>query len=265
MLTSAPAAPPAWLGVPARAARVWWREYLGWRHMFLSSTLLNFGQPLMWLTTFGVALGAYISLGRPGGYLAFVAPGLLATTAMNVVTFDALFGTYLKLHEWGTYEAVVSTPVGPGDIVRGIFSWQSTRALLFGSGFCVVMAAFGLLHHWTALWLGPVLLGTGPLFAAPAMAWAAVFRRFHHLFYYTELIIAPMFFFSGAFFPTDRLPGAVRLLVGLMPLSHVVTLCRALVAGRPDPTWLLDIGYPAALTAILGVVAVRLMAARLTR
>ncbi len=265
MLAHPARATAAWLAIPQRASRVWWREYRVWRHMFISSTLLNFGQPVMWLTTFGVALGAYVSLGRPGSYLAFVAPGLLATTAMNAVTFDALFGTYLKLHEWGTYEAVVSTPVGPGDIVRGIFGWQATRALLFGGIFCAVMAAFGLLHHWTALWLIPVLLGTGPLFAAPAMAWAAVFRRFHRLFYYTELVIGPMFFFSGAFFPTDRLPAAVRLLVGLMPLSHVVTLCRALVAGRPDPTWMLDIGYPAALTAVLSVVAVRLMTARLTR
>lgn len=246
------------------ARRVWWREFVAWRHMIVSSTLLNFGQPVMWLTTFGLALGAYISLGRPGSYLQFVAPGLLATTAMNVVTFDALFGTYLKVTEWGTYEAVVATPVGPGAIVAGVFAWQATRALLFGTVFILVMLAFGLVRAPTALLLLPLLLVIGPLFAAPAMAWAVSFRRFHRLFYYTELVISPMFFFSGAFFPLGRLPGALRDLIWVMPLSHVVVLSRAFTDGRLGPGLLVDGGYAVAVAAVLAPLAVIRLTRRLT-
>ncbi len=77
----------------ARSASIWRREALVWRHIWRTSILLNFGQPLMWLVALGFALGSYISLGRPGSYLAFVAPGLLGITAMNIVTFDTMFGT----------------------------------------------------------------------------------------------------------------------------------------------------------------------------
>ena len=101
------------IGTLRRSASIWRREALVWRHLYRTSILLNFGQPLMWLVAFGLALGSYISLGRPGGYLSFVAPGLLAITAMNVVTFDTLFGTWIKAHQWGVYDAVATTPVSP--------------------------------------------------------------------------------------------------------------------------------------------------------
>ncbi len=74
----------------ARSASIWRRQALVWRHLWRTSVLLNFGQPVMWLVAFGFALGSYITLGCPGSYLAFVAPGLLAITAMNIVTFDTM-------------------------------------------------------------------------------------------------------------------------------------------------------------------------------
>jgi len=76
-----------------RSASIWRREAAVLRHLYRTSILLNFGQPLMWLLASGLALGSYVSLGRPGNYLSFVAPGLLAITAMNVVTFDTMFAT----------------------------------------------------------------------------------------------------------------------------------------------------------------------------
>ena len=253
------------IGTLRRSASIWRREALVWRHLYRTSILLNFGQPLMWLVAFGLALGSYISLGRPGGYLSFVAPGLLAITAMNVVTFDTLFGTWIKAHQWGVYDAVATTPVSPGEVVLGNFVWESTRAVLYGGVFMLVMALLGLFHSPWGLLLPLVLAAMGPLFSGPAMAWAILCKRsFHHLFYYTELVVSPMFFFSGAFFPVDRLPSYLQVAIWITPLYHVVTLERALTYGTLTWSLLVDVAYIAALTLALAPVAVRLLNRQLT-
>jgi lipooligosaccharide transport system permease protein len=248
-----------------RSASIWRREAVVWRHLYQTSILLNFGQPLMWLLAFGLALGSYVSLGRPGNYLTFVGPGLLAITAMNVVTFDTMFGTWIKAYEWGVYDAVATTPVSPREVVLGTFAWESTRAVMYGGVFMLVMALLGLFHSGWALLLPLVLASVGPLFSAPAMAWAILCKRsFHHLFYYTELVVSPMFFFSGAFFPVDRLPGYLQAVIWVTPLYHVVALARALTYGTLSWGLLVDAAYIVAVTLVLAPIAVRLLNRQLT-
>jgi lipooligosaccharide transport system permease protein len=248
-----------------RSASIWRREAVVWRHLYRTSILLNFGQPLMWLLAFGLALGAYVSLGRPGNYLSFVAPGLLAITAMNVVTFDTIFGTWVKAYEWGVYDAVATTPVSPREMVLGTFAWESTRAVMYGGVFMIVMVGLGLFHSWWALLLPLVLASVGPLFSGPAMAWAILSKRsFHHLFYYTELVVSPMFFFSGAFFPVDRLPGYLQVVIWITPLYHVVNLARALTYGTLAWGLLVDAAFIAALTLVLAPITMRLLDRHLT-
>jgi lipooligosaccharide transport system permease protein len=244
----------------ARCISIWRREALVWRHLWRTSILLNFGQPLMWLVAFGVALGSYISLGRPGSYLGFVAPGLLAITAMNIVTFDTMFGTWVKLHEWGVYEAVSTTPVSPREIVFGTFLWESTRALMYGGVFMLVMLLLGLFGSPWALLLPFLLVAVGPLFAAPAMAWSVVTgSSFNNLFYYTELVISPMFFFSGAFFPVERLPRYLQVPIWITPLYHVVQIARGLTFGQISGSLLVDAAYLLLVTAIVTPVSIRLL------
>ena len=184
---------------------------------------------------------------------------------MNVVTFDTLFGTWIKTHQWGVYDAVATTPVSPGEVVLGNFVWESTRAVLYGGVFMLVMALLGLFHSPWGLLLPLVLAAMGPLFSGPAMAWAILCKRsFHHLFYYTELVVSPMFFFSGAFFPVDRLPSYLQVAIWITPLYHVVTLERALTYGTLTWSLLVDVAYIAALTLALAPVAVRLLNRQLT-
>jgi len=244
----------------ARCASIWRREALVWRHLWRTSILLNFGQPLMWLVAFGVALGSYISLGRPGSYLGFVAPGLLSITAMNIVTFDTMFGTWVKLHEWGVYEAVSTTPVSPREIVFGTFLWESTRALLYGGVFMLVMLLLGLLGSPWAVLLPVLLVGVGPLFAAPAISWSVVTgSSFNNLFYYTELVISPMFFFSGAFFPVERLPRYLQVPIWITPLYHVVQIARGLTFGQVSGSLWVDAAYLLLVTALVTPLSIRLL------
>lgn len=248
-----------------RILSIWRREALVWRHIWRTSILLNFGQPLMWLVAFGVALGSYIALGRPGTYLGFVAPGLLAITAMNVVTFDTMFGTWVKAHEWGVYEVVSTTPVSPREIVLGTFLWESTRAVMYGGVFMLVMLLLGLFSSPWAVLLPVVLAAVGPLFAAPAMAWSVVTgSSFNNLFYYTELVISPMFFFSGAFFPVDRLPQYLQVPIWITPLFHVVQIARGLTVGQVSAWLWVDAAYLLLVTALITPVSVRLLNRMLT-
>src|SRR2546427_463521 len=118
---------------PVRARRVWWREFISWRRVFKTSVILNFGEPFLYLVAFGFALGAYVNLGRGQTYAAFVAPALIAVTAMNAVTFDSLFGSWNNMHDKRVFEAIVTAPITPQDLVLGEFFWQASRALLYGT------------------------------------------------------------------------------------------------------------------------------------
>ncbi len=256
---------PALSASPLRAQRVWWREFIAWRRIYKTSVILNFGEPFLYLVAFGFVLGAYVRLGASQSYVAFVAPGLLAVTAMNAVTFDSLFGAWNKMHEKRIYEAMVTAPLTPQDVVLGEFFWQATRALLYGLTFAVVMLILGLIRSPWALLVPFVLLIMGPLFAAPALAWSAWMDNFDYLFYYIGLLITPMFFFSGIFFPLDRLPELARDLIWLSPLYHAATVCRALVDGTPHLGLLLDVGYMVALAVLLAQAPLRVLSRRLLR
>lgn len=251
---------------PTRARRVWWREFVSWRRVFKTSLILNFGEPFLYLVAFGFALGAYVNLGRGQTYAAFVAPALIAVTAMNTVTFDTLFGGWNNMHDKRVYEAIVTAPITPQDLVLGEFLWQACRALLYGLTFALVMLLVGLIRSPWALALPVVLLLTGPLFAAPALAWAALMDNFEHLFYYIGLFVTPMFFFSGIFFPLDRLPLVVRDGIWLLsPLYHAATLSRALVNGHPNPGLLVDAAYMVVLAVLLAQAPLLVLHRRLQR
>ncbi len=250
---------------PIRARRVWWREWIAWRRVYKTSVILNFGEPFLYLVAFGVTLGSYVQLGGSRSYINFVAPALIAVSAMNAVTFDSIFGSWNKMHDKRVYEAMVTAPLTPQDIVLGEFFWQSTRAVLYGMTFAAVMLALGLVHSPWALLLPFVLLILGPLFAAPALAWAGLMDNFDHLFYYIGLLITPMFFFSGVFFPLDRLPTLAQDLIWLSPLYHAATICRALVNGTPTWRLLVDAGYMLLLATLLAQAPLRVLSRRLLR
>ncbi len=247
-----------------RASRIWRREFRVWQRVYRTSVLLNFGYPFMALVTFGYLVGPYVRLGGGQSYAAFVAPGLIALTAMNAVSFDAMFGSWTNLHERGVYDSMVTAPIRPRELVLGEFMWQCTRSVLYGGTFTLVMLVMGLVRSPWALLIPLVLVAMAPLFAAPAMGWSALNRDFHNLFYYTELVVVPMFFFSGIFFPAERLPVVAQAAIWVTPLYHAANLCRALVTGSFQPGLALDALYIVVLALILAPITMRIYERRLT-
>jgi lipooligosaccharide transport system permease protein len=199
--------------------------------MFVS----GFFEPFFYLLAFQYGFGKLVSeVVGPGGqtmsYIAFVAPALLASSAMNGAVFDSTFNVFFKFRYAKVYDAMLATPVGPFDIAIGEIGWAVLRGGIYAMGFLGVMAAMGLVSSIWVLLLVPAALLLAFAFAAVGMA-CATFIRSPSQFDYIQLAIMPMFLFSTTFYPLSVYPGPLRILVECFPLYHGVELMRGLSVG----------------------------------
>ncbi|WP_112281520.1 ABC transporter permease [Prauserella muralis] len=223
-------------------------------------------EPLFYLLAFQIGFGKLVGdVAGPGGqlmsYVAFVAPALLAASAMNGAVFDATFGVFFKFRYQKTYDAMLATPVGPLDIAVGEIGWAVLRGGLYGLAFFGVMGVMGLVTSPWAVLLVPAALLVSLAFAAVGMA-CATFLRSPSQFDFIQLAVMPMFLFSTTFYPLSVYPEPLQYVVQCVPLYHGVELLRGLSAGVLDPSMLGHVGYLVAL-ALLGVYATSRRLARL--
>lgn len=225
---------------------------------------MNFGEPLTNLLALGFGLGAFVAKMEGLPFVEFIGPGLLASTAMNAVTFDMAFEAFDRINDNGIYRAMITAPLTAQEIVAGEYLWEAVRSVLYGVIFGLVLAGMGLVKSWWALALPIPLAISGVMFAAPAL-WVALKAKTHEqLFYYFTLVVTPMFMFSGVFFPARRLPGPLRDLVQLTPLYHLVRLSRDLALGLVQWHMIVDILWIIGYAVVLAVFPVRVLARRLT-
>ena len=219
----------------ASAWRLWQRDAAIYRRTYKLNILPNFFEPFLYLLAMGLGLGAYLS--RIGGvpYIDFIAPGLVATAAMYGASFEVTFNAFVKMQFGRVYDAVMSTPLTTEDIALGEILWSTTRSLIYGIVFFVIVAAFGIVHSPLAL-LTPVAVAlTGLMFSVIGLSFTAVIPLIDYYSYYWTMFITPMFLFSGIFFPLDRLPGWVDVVAWFVPLHQAVNLMRALIlTGDPS-------------------------------
>jgi lipooligosaccharide transport system permease protein len=191
----------------------------------------------------------------PGGvdYLTFIAPGLLAATAMQIAMNASMYPV-LGAVKWNrTYYAASATPVTPSGIFHGFLLFTAFRLAVGCVPFLAAMAAFGAISSPLAVFALPVAILTGLAFAAPVAAWAITRRLdvgFNVLY---RLGLVPMFLFSATFYPLSQLPAWIRPVAYVTPLWHGVAACRELTLGQVDVGGILvHVGYLTALT-IAGV------------
>jgi lipooligosaccharide transport system permease protein len=188
----------------------------------------------------GIGLGGYVD--RSGGaalggltYLQFLAPGLLAATAMQAGAFEGTFPIINGLNWNRMFHAMYATPLSPRDIALGNLAWMAVRLAMIATIFTLVIVAFGAAHSPLVVLGIPVAVLTGMAFAAPIAAFAATQRTpasFNIIFRFG---VMPLFLFSGTFFPVSQLPGSLRVLSVISPLWHGVELCRGATTGSIDP------------------------------
>jgi lipooligosaccharide transport system permease protein len=223
----------------------------------------GFFEPVFYLLALGRGLGSLVgSVEGPGGapisYAAFIAPGLLAASAMNGAVFDSTYNVFFKLKYARLYEAMLATPLGPIDIALGEIGWALIRGGLYALGFLTVLTAFGLLVSWWALLALPAALVIAFAFAAVGMA-ATSFMRSWQDFDLVALVILPMFLFSTTFYPITVYPRWLQVLVECLPLYHAVELMRGLTTGVVGSALLGHLVY----FAVMILIGVALAARRL--
>ena len=221
-----------------RHARVYRRTWL-----VLAS---GFFEPLFYLLSIGIGIGALVGkltfAGHPVGYTSFVAPALLATSAMNGAIFDSTFNIFFRLKYAKLYDAALATPMRTGDVALGEVGWALIRGGLYACAFMVIMLALGLVHSIWAVLAIPVALLIGFAFAGAGMA-ATTFIRSWQDFEYVTLATLPMFLFSATFYPLGVYPRPIQLIVDCTPLYQGIALLRGLTLGYVGPGLLWHVLY----------------------
>jgi lipooligosaccharide transport system permease protein len=213
----------------------------------------GFFEPVLYLFSIGVGVGKLIESfevnGQPIPYAAFVAPGMLAASAMNGAIMDSTFNIFFKLKFEKLYDSILATPMRVGDVARGEIIWCLIRGGLYSAGFMLVMLAMGLIGSWWAVLALPAALLLGYAFAGVGMA-LTTFMRSWQDFEFIQLAIMPMFLFSATFFPLSTYPAALQWLVSATPLYQGVALERALVLGEVGWGLLWHVAYLVVLGAL---------------
>jgi lipooligosaccharide transport system permease protein len=196
--------------------------------------LTGFLEPVFYLFSIGVGVGQLISGftfdGHTIPYAEFVAPGMLAASAMNGALFDSTFNFFFKLKYVKTFDQMLATPLTTSDIARGELTWSLLRGGLYSLAFLVVMVALDLVHSWWAVLAFPAALLIGLAFGAVGMA-LTTFMRSWQDFEYVTLTTLPLFLFSATFFPLTAFPTWLQWVVEVTPLYRGVLLVRELTTG----------------------------------
>jgi lipooligosaccharide transport system permease protein len=246
------------------AGRVLERNILVYRRSWIF-IVSGFFEPLFYLLSIGVGLSRLVGPipvdGRLVAYTAFVAPGLLASSAMNGAMIDSTFQVFMKLKIAKTYDAMLATPLAVGDIAVGELSWCVLRASLYSGAFLGIMSALGYDRSaWVVLcWPGAILISLA--FASAGMA-GTTFMRTWQDFDIVSLAFIPLFLFSATFYPLTVFPGWLQAVVRCTPLYQGVVIERAADLGIFTWSLLLHLLYLAAM-AVGGVMITRRRLGRL--
>jgi lipooligosaccharide transport system permease protein len=246
-----------------RAVHVVERNVLAYRRLWYIF-VTGFAEPMLYLLSIGIGVGELVGdlefAGRSVEYDQFVAPGLLAMSAMTGALLDATVNFFVKFKYTKIYDSVLATPIGTADLARGEVAWSLLRGAAYAVVFLVTMLAFGLVESWWGVLAAPVAVLIGFGFAGAGLA-ATTFMRSFLDFDYINLAIVPLFLFSATFFPLSRYPAALEAIVRVTPLYQGVVLERALVLGEVSWSLLLNAAYLAA----MGAIGLRIASRRLGR
>jgi lipooligosaccharide transport system permease protein len=205
---------------------------------FRSSTWVaiatGFLEPVLYLLAFGYGMGQLIgdietSFGKVD-YTSFIAPGLLATSAINGAIYDVTWNVFFKLNESRLYQGILATPMGPLDVALGEMLWALLRGLTYATAFMLMMAPLGLISSWSAILAIPAAVLVAFAFASFGMAITSYFKT-HQQMGFISLALLPMFLFSGSLYPIGVYPDWMERIIHLLPTYHAIELVRDLWFG----------------------------------
>jgi len=240
------------------------RNVMAYRHQWIV-LLTGFVEPVLYLLGIGFGIGSLvrnvpIGPGQVISYAMFVAPALMASSAMNGAIYESTFNLFYKLRYVRSFDAIIATPVGVEDATVGEIIWAVGRGSLYSVGFLVLMLALGLVASPWAILAIPAAVLVGFAFAALGSV-ITTFMRSWQDFDGVQLGLQPMFLFSATFFPITVYPPALQVLVELTPLYRGIDLIRGLTTKTVGAGQLVDVAY----LLLMGIAGVTIAALRLRR
>ena len=195
----------------------------------------GFFEPVFYLLSLGIGLGALVgsvstTTGQPVSYAAFIAPALLAVSAMNGAIYDSTWNVFFKMQYSKLYEGMLATSLGPLDVALGEIFLALLRGAVYATGFLIVMQVLRLNLSWTAMLAIPAVLLIAFGFASLGMAITSYMKSFQQVDW-VNFVLLPMFLFSATFYPLSVYPQGIQFVIQALPLWHGVELVRGLTTG----------------------------------
>ncbi len=247
------------------ALRVWQRNRDVFNNIWKSEAVWPFVEPLVTLVALGFGLGDFIKLESGGSYIDFIGPGILAAFAMWMASAEACWGSFFRMENQKTFDAIISTPASVDDVTSGEILWAATRAVISATCVFAMVLVFGAVDSVLAVFVLPMAVLSGLMFGAISLCYAAIARSVSSLNYFFAVYITPQFWLAGVFFPLNELPGWVEVVAWFTPAYHAVEVYRGLLQGDLQWSHLGDIAWMAAVTALFYALALHLMRRRLIK
>jgi len=211
------------------------RGWLAFRSSTWVPVFTGFVEPVLFLLAFGYGMGNLVgdisTSSTDIDYTMFIAPGLLATSAMNGAIYDSTWNVFWKLNESKLYKTMLSTPLGPLDIALGEITWALLRGLVYSIGFLTIVTVLGLTPSLWAVLAIPAASLVAFGFASFGMAITSFFKTYQQMGF-VNFVLLPMTLFSGSLYPISIYPGWLEKLIMALPLWHGIELVRAFWFGN---------------------------------
>ena len=255
--------------VSYRSVKVWRRNLDVFRHLVATEMIWPILEPVIILAALGFGLGTFVTLASEQDYVQFIVPGLIAAFPMWQVIFETSWPAYSRMETQKTYDAVMATPVSLGDVVAAELLWAATRGVI-GATYIIVVAliltpSYDLIESPLVILALPVTFISGIMFGSMAMIATSLVRSISQLNYFVTVVVMPMFWVAGVFFPLEEMAQEVRVLSWFMPLTHVVDLQRGLTTGDLSAGLLLNLLVICLLGASFFLIALTTMRRRLIK
>ena len=215
-----------------RFVPIYRRNLLVWRKLALPSVMANIADPLITLVAFGYGLGALLPAVDGVRYIEFLAAGALCMSTMMAASFEALYSAFSRMHVQRTWESLLNAPLELDDVLAAEWLWAATKSLLSATAITLVVFTLGVSRAATLPLVLPVALLTGLCFAAIGLCFNALAKGYDFFSYYFTLVLTPMMFLSGVYYPLAAMPAWLQSIAQWLPLTAAIELARPLVLGR---------------------------------
>lgn len=213
--------------------RVWHRYFDVFRKNILYGTVTTLVEPLLYLLSFGLGLGALVGEVEAQGvrtpYRAFIFAGIVAQTVLFQGFFEASYGGFIRMYYQKIFQAMATTPITLSEVLWGELLWDASKGTFASAAVLLIGVVAGDFSTPGALLAVPLCFVGSFMFAAMGLWVAAISRTIEVISYPQYLLVFPMFLFCGIFYPIETLPGALQWLCWALPLTPVVALARSLV------------------------------------